>query len=43
MVDETLSAKRKGVRDFKLSELVNPSQIMGVSLDELTGLQAKAS
>ena len=43
MVDETLSAKRKGVRDFKVSELVSLSQIIGVSLDELTGLQAKAS
>lgn len=41
--DETLSAKRKGVRDFKVSELVRLSQIMGMSLDEMTGLQAKAS
>lgn len=42
MVDETLAAKRKGIRDFKVSELVMLAQLMNVSLDELTGLQLQA-
>lgn len=34
----TLMNKRKGLTDFKLSELVMLSKIVGLSLDELTGL-----
>lgn len=34
----TLMNKRKGLTDFKLSELVMLSKIVELSLDELTGL-----
>ena len=35
--------KRKGLTDFKLSELVMLSKIVGLSLDELTGLNPNAA
>lgn len=39
----TLMNKRKGLTDFKLSELVMLSKIVGLSLDELTGLNPSAA
>lgn len=39
----TLINKRKGLTDFKLSELVMLSKIVGLSLDELTGLNPSAA
>ena len=35
--------KRKGLTDFKLSELVKLSGIVGLSLDDLTGLKPDAA
>ena len=39
----TLMNKRKGLTDFKLSELVMLSKIVGLSHDELTGLNPNAA
>lgn len=39
MTANSLMNKRKGLTDFKLSELVRLSEIVGLSLDDLTGLK----
>ena len=43
MTAASLMNKRKGLTDFKLSELVKLSGIVGLSLDDLTGLKPDAS
>lgn len=43
MTANSLMNKRKGLTDFKLSELVRLSEIVGLSLDDLTGLKPAAS
>mgnify|MGYP002541848625 CR=1 FL=1 len=43
MTANSLMNKRKGLTDFKLSELVRLSEIVGLSLDDLTGLKPAAA
>lgn len=43
MTANSLMNKRKGLTDFKLSELVRLSEIVGLSLDDLTGFKPAAA
>lgn len=42
MSENTLSWKRRGIREFKLSEAMKIADITGVSLDELTCREREA-